>query len=125
MTTFEEEQEANAIISYQELVDNVKAGKIDVIDDEETNINFVEALALSNDEPLMQISEEESESKVTPTMVKDAINEIIYGIPAVKFKDGNIISEQYVYDAFKNSCYELITAKCEICGKIKVFKVKK
>lgn len=37
----------------------------------------------------------------------------------------NIISEQYVYDAFKNSCYELITAKCEICGKIKVFKVKK
>lgn len=37
----------------------------------------------------------------------------------------NIISEQYVYDASKNSCYELITAKCEICEKIKVFKVKK
>ena len=74
---FEQEQEEKAIISYQELVDNVKAGKIDVIDDEETNINFVEALALSNDEPLMQISEEESESKVTPTMVKDAINEIV------------------------------------------------
>ena len=34
---FEEEQEEKAIISYQELVDSVKAGKIEIVDDEEDN----------------------------------------------------------------------------------------
>ena len=41
---FEEEQEQKAIISYKELVDNVKSGKIEVIDDEESDTNFVENL---------------------------------------------------------------------------------
>ena len=72
---FEEEQEEKAIISYQELVDNVKSGKIEVIDDEESNINFVETLSLDvGKEPIMEISEEES--SVTPQMVKDAIENI-------------------------------------------------
>ena len=71
---FEEEQEEKAIISYQELVDNVKAGKIEVIDDEESNINYVENLGLEVEaEPIMQI---EDESSVTPEMVKEAIYNI-------------------------------------------------
>ncbi len=75
---FEEEQEEKAIISYKELVDNVKAGKIEVIDDEQTDINFVENLNLEDtsdieNEPIMEI---DTESKVTPEMVKDAIETI-------------------------------------------------
>ena len=41
---FEEEQEQKAIISYQELVDSVNNNKIDVIDDEEGTIDYVQAL---------------------------------------------------------------------------------
>lgn len=71
---FEEEQEEKAIISYQELVDNVKAGKIEVIDDEESEINFVEGLDIIEDtEPVMTIEEKE---EVTPEMVKEAIESI-------------------------------------------------
>ena len=39
MTTFEEEQEANAIISYQELVEAVKAKK-EAIDNKNANVNM-------------------------------------------------------------------------------------
>lgn len=73
---FEEEQEENAIISYQELVDNVKSGKIEVVDDEESDVNFVENLISdTNNEPVMTI-ESESETQVTPEMVKEAIRSI-------------------------------------------------
>lgn len=72
---FEQEQEDNAIISYQELVDNVKSGKIEIADDDTGDVNYVDALAPS-DEPIMSISEETEEEKVTPQMVKDAINSI-------------------------------------------------
>ena len=72
---FEEEQEEKAIISYQELVDNVKAGKIQVIDDEQSEINFVEELNVVDDlEPVITIEQEKSD--VTPEMVKEAIETI-------------------------------------------------
>ena len=72
---FEEEQEEKAIISYQELVDNVRAGKIEVIDDEQSEINYVENLELDvSNEPIMEITEEPS---VTPQMVKDAVENIV------------------------------------------------
>ena len=90
---FEEEQEEKAIISYQELVDNVKAGKIEVIDDEESNINYVENLGLEVEaEPIMQI---EDESSVTPEMVKEAIYNISESSvkeEPKKFKKSEIIS---------------------------------
>ena len=90
---FEEEQEEKAIISYQELVDNVKAGKIEVIDDEESNINYVENLGLEVEaEPIMQIEEE---SSVTPEMVKEAIYNISESSvkeEPKKFKKSEIIS---------------------------------
>ncbi len=94
---FEEEQEEKAIISYQELVDNVKSGKIEVIDDEESNIDFVQTLNLDvASEPIMEISEEES--TVTPQMVKDAIENI--SVSSIKeepkkFKKSEFISPIY------------------------------
>ena len=94
---FEEEQEEKAIISYQELVDNVKSGKIEVIDDEESNINFVETLNLDvANEPIMEISEDEV--SVTPQMVKDAIENITVSSikeEPKKFKKSEFISPVY------------------------------
>lgn len=94
---FEEEQEEKAIISYQELVDNVKAGKIEVVDDEESDINYVETLNIDmNQEPIMEISSEEPE--ITPQMVKDVIENIssssIKEEPK-KFKKSDFISPIY------------------------------
>ena len=90
---FEEEQEEKAIISYQELVDNVKSGKIEVIDDEESNIDYVETLNLDvSSEPIMEIAEEDS---VTPQMVKDAIENITVSSikeEPKKFKKSEFIS---------------------------------
>lgn len=97
---FEEEQEEKAIISYQELVDNVKSGKIEVIDDEESDVDFVENLVTNteiNHEPVMAI-ESDSESQVTPEMVKEAIESIskdsIKEEPK-KFKQSEFISPVY------------------------------
>lgn len=94
---FEEEQEEKAIISYQELVDNVKAGKIEVIEDDNSEINYVESLIENSqidDEPIMGTSIE-SEQVVTPEMVKDAIqsisNDSIKEEPK-KFKKSEFIS---------------------------------
>lgn len=72
---FEEEQEEKAIISYQELVNNVKSGKIEVIDDDNSDINYVESLIkdVDNLEPISSIEEVET---VTPEMVKEAIETI-------------------------------------------------
>jgi len=94
---FEEEQEEKAIISYQELVDNVKSGKIEVIDDEESNIDYVQTLNLDvASEPIMEIIDEES--SVTPQMVKDAIENI--SVSSIKeepkkFKKSEFISPIY------------------------------
>lgn len=95
---FEEEQEEKAIISYQELVDNVKAGKIEVIDDEESDTNFVENLNIEEStEPIINTIEDSS-SKVTPEMVKEAIENIstssIKEEPK-KFKNSEFISPIY------------------------------
>lgn len=93
---FEEEQEEKAIISYQELVDNVKSGKIEVIDDEETNTNFVESLNI--EEPVETVATLEEKSSVTPEMVKEVIENI--SISSVKeepkkFKNSAFISPIY------------------------------
>ena len=94
---FEEEQEEKAIISYQELVDNVKAGKIEVVDDEESEVNYVENLVTDvTTEPIMEASNDDS--MVTPQMVKDVIENIssssIKEEPK-KFKKSDFISPIY------------------------------
>ena len=94
---FEEEQEEKAIISYQELVDNVKLGKIEVIDDEESDINFVENLDLEEDqEPVLSTVEENS--SVTPEMLKEVIQNITESSvkeEPKKFKNSEFISPVY------------------------------
>ena len=94
---FEEEQEEKAIISYKELVDNVKSGKIEVVDDEQGDTNFVEKLNIDdNVEPVLV--ESKNDSSVTPDMVKEAIENI--SISSIKeepkkFKNSEIISPIY------------------------------
>lgn len=107
---FEEEQEEKAIISYQELVDNVKAGKIEVVDDEESEINFVEGLdVMDESEPV--ISTIETKEEVTPEMVKEAIetisNESVKEEPK-KFKQSEFISPVF---GVMNSDVEYPTVK--------------
>ena len=94
---FEEEQEEKAIISYQELVDNVKSGKIEVIDDDQSDVNFVENLEIDlNEEPIISTIEEES--SVTPEMLKEAIQTISESSvkeEPKKFKNSEFISPIY------------------------------
>lgn len=108
---FEQEQEENAIISYQELVDNVKAGKIEVTDDEESNINFVENLVAdqNTEDPIAAI--EEIKCDVTPEMVKEAVENIssssIKEEPK-KFKQSEFISPIYGIIENKNLDYPTV-----------------
>ena len=110
---FEEEQEEKAIISYKELVDNVKAGNIEVVEDEETNIDFVKNLNIDElNEPILEIEESEEESSVTPEMVKSAIENI--SINSIKeerkkFKQSEIISP--VFGIVENAKFEYPTVK--------------
>lgn len=89
---FEEEQEKNAIISYQELVESVKNGKIQTIDDEEGNINYVEALSEEiNEEPIVEAIDNEALKEE----VKSAIQEITKNSVETekpKFKSTDFIS---------------------------------
>ena len=85
---FEDEQEEKAIISYKELVDNVRNGKIQVIDDE-TN-KPVEIYQISSIEP-KTIDKEES---VTPEMLKDAIENI--SANSIKEEIEKFKSSQYI-----------------------------
>ena len=91
---FEQEQEDKAIISYQELVDSVKSGKIEIEDDDTGEVNYVENL-VPTDEPIMAIEPEYEEEKVTPQMVKEAIesisNNVVVEEPK-KFKKSDFIS---------------------------------
>ncbi len=93
---FEEEQEQKAIISYQELVDSVKSGKIEVVDDDTGDTNFVESLSASPvEEPIMAACEE---SKVTPEMLKEVIENISENSvkeEPKRFKQSEFISPVY------------------------------
>ena len=93
---FEEEQEEKAIISYKELVDNVKAGNIEVVEDEDSDVDFVQSLNIDElNEPIIEIEEQKEDGEVTPEMVKSAIENI--SINSVKeekkkFKQSEFIS---------------------------------
>ena len=88
---FEDEQEEKAIISYKELVDNVRNGKIQAIDDE-TN-KPVDTFQLSNVET-KAIDREES---VTPEMLKDAIE----NISANSVKEEIVMKDNMSYPTIK------------------------
>lgn len=110
---FEEEQEEKAIISYKELVDNVKSGNIEVIEDESSDIDFVKNLNIDElSEPIIEVNDEEEESVVTKEMVKDAILNISKNSQKEerkKFKHSDIISP--VFGVLENAKFEYPTVK--------------
>lgn len=99
---FEQEQEEKAIISYQELVDNVKQGRIEIEEEDDGNVDFVEALTNSSEkvEPLEEVKEEkviDKEDSVTPSMLREAIESIETNKKedAKSFKQSEFISPIY------------------------------
>ena len=89
VANFEAEQEKNAIISYQELVNCVKNNKIQVIEDEESDINFVQALEKEiKVEPVVDAFKNDINSKSHLDTI-DEINNV------KKFTSSEIISPVY------------------------------
>ena len=87
VANFEAEQEKNAIISYQELVDCVKNNKIQVMDDEDCEVNFVNELEKEiNQEPIVNIKQK---SEQTHLDLIDEIND------NKKFTSSEFISPVY------------------------------
>lgn len=102
---FEEEQEKNAIISYQELLDSVNNNRINIEEEEEGNINYVEALEqeLGNNTP------ETIESPIFDTKLEsindyankshlDIIDELDIDEKPRKFKKSEVISPVFGRD---------------------------
>lgn len=88
VANFEAEQEKNAIISYQELVDCVKNNRIKVMEDEESEINFVQALEQEiKAEPVVNVKND-TKSKSHLDII-DELNE------TKKFTNSEIISPVY------------------------------
>ena len=68
---FEDEQEKNAIISYQELVNSVKNSEIDIIEDDNGEVDFVKQLELEFEEPVVTIEEKQEKPTVIKTEIKE------------------------------------------------------
>ena len=89
---FEDEQEEKAIISYKELLDSVKAGKIQVIDDETDKPIDTYQMTTTESKTIDQ------ESSVTPDMLISAIENISTNSlkeDIEKFKSSEYISPVY------------------------------
>lgn len=87
VANFEAEQEKNAIISYQELVDCVKNNKIKVMEDEESEINFVQALEQEiKTDPITNIKNDSKSKSKSHLDIIDELNE------TRKFTNSEIIS---------------------------------
>ena len=98
---FEEEQEQKAIISYQELVDSVNSNKIDVVDDEEGDMDYVAALEAQMN-PATDYKEEVISNKIDNNNEVfddyankshlDVIDELNYDEAPKKFKSSELLS---------------------------------
>ena len=98
---FEEEQEQKAIISYQELVDSVNSNKIDVVDDEEGDMDYVAALEAQMN-PSVDYKEEVISDKIDNNTEVfddyankshlDVIDELNYDEAPKKFKSSELLS---------------------------------
>ena len=98
---FEEEQEQKAIISYQELVDSVNNNKIDVVDDEEGDMDYVAALEAQMN-PTLDYKEEVISDKIDNNTEVfddyankshlDVIDELNYDEAPKKFKSSELLS---------------------------------
>lgn len=89
VANFEAEQEKNAIISYQELVDCVKNNKIQVMEDEESEVNFVQQLEMeTKQEPIVEANANPYANKSHLDVIDD-LNEV------KKFTSSEFISPVY------------------------------
>lgn len=86
VANFEEEQEKNAIISYQELLECVKNNKIQVIEDDQGDVDFVQELNEEIKEEPMTRAYDDSKSHLD---VIDDINDV------KRFTGSEIISPVY------------------------------
>lgn len=98
---FEEEQEQKAIISYQELLDSVNNNKINVVDDEQGDMDYVAAL-----EAQMNLDADYKEEVISNKIDNnneifddfankshlDVIDEINYDDASRKFKSSELLS---------------------------------
>lgn len=102
MTSFEEEQEANAIISYQELVQAVKEKKLQL---DSKNSDGLENVNSTKDQNLNQILEQiDSKESITPEPVISQISqeESLTSEPVLEIEEPNI-QPQKSQPKFKNS----------------------
>lgn len=89
VANFEKEQEENAIISYQELVECVKNNKIQVIEDDPGEIDYVSQLEKDiKQEPIVMTSNEDCVSKSHLDVIDD-LNDV------KRFTSSEIISPVY------------------------------
>lgn len=127
---FEEEQEKNAIISYQELVESVRSGKIQTIDDEDLNIDYVKALDNDIDiEPIVEVDSNEPTREelqdIIDKITKIESTEEIKEVPKEKrkFKSTDFISPVFgVMNAEVH--YPKINATTEIEKMFNIDKIK-
>jgi len=74
VANFEQEQEENAIISYQELVNCVKNNKIQVIEDDAGDIDYVKELEQEINEETVTVPYKNSNSSKTHLDVIDELD---------------------------------------------------
>lgn len=78
LTDFEEEQERTAIISIDELM--AKAKELELIDDEKTNINYLEQEGLNKDDVEIKKDEVKEEKKEVKAFKVSQVISPIYGV---------------------------------------------
>ena len=118
---FEEEQEQKAIISYQELVESVNNNKIDVVDDEDGDMDYVAALEsqLNNKEDYLETVDatNTSNDSITSDYANkshlDVIDQMNIDDEPKRFKSSEILSpvfgrmqpdfEYHTIDSFANT----------------------
>ena len=126
---FEEEQEQKAIISYQELLDSVNNNKIDVVEDEEGETDFVAALEAQ----MSDIQPETIETPIFDTRLEsiddyankshlDIIDELDIDEKPKKFKNSEVLSPVFGRD-IPNYEYKTINSFANTNNKVEVEQV--
>ena len=126
---FEEDQEKNAIISYQELVDSVNNNKINVVEDEEGEIDYVAKLESEMSDSIPETIEPpifdtklESFDDYANKSHLDIIDELDIGETPKKFKSSEVISPVFGRD-IPNYEYKKIDSFANTNNKVEVEQV--
>ena len=126
---FEEDQEKNAIISYQELVDSVNNNKINVVEDEEGEIDYVAKLESEMSDSIPETIETpifdtklESFDDYANKSHLDIIDELDIGETPKKFKSSEVISPVFGRD-IPNYEYKKIDSFANTNNKVEVEQV--